>query len=144
MATDFSVDMVAPLHLAEGSERAYANRVSDACVAMLRATGKPSSIVASPGQIADDGNNVVIRLTITPNGKGTPYRVSLTASQSGARWSASIERASYRHVAGNIPIRPDGTTPDNRQYWDAARDTDTLAKRLCNHLLTRGANADAG
>jgi hypothetical protein len=144
VATDFSADMVAPLHLAEGSERAYANRVSDACVAVLRTTGRPSSIVASPGRIADNGSNVMISLAITPNARGGPYRVTLTASQSGARWSASIERPGYRHVPGNIPIRPDGTTPDGRPYWDAARDTDTLAKHLCNHLLSGGSNANGG
>lgn len=139
--TQFAPGIAAALHLPDGAERSYANRVSDACVRALRATGKPASIVAAPGEIADDGTNVLVRLTVGPNAEGTPYRVSLAASQKDAHWSASIERPGFRYVPGNIPIRPDRTTPDGRPYWDAARDTDALAGRLCDHLLSGSSNA---
>ena len=131
----FDTDMAAALHLPEGSERSYANRVSDACVRILRSTDRPASIIASPGQIIDDGTNILVRLTITPNSKGYPYRVSLVASQGAARWAASIERPTFRYIPDNIPIRPDNTTQDGRRYWDAARDTNMLAERLCDHLF---------
>ncbi|WP_404333887.1 hypothetical protein AB2M62_11600 [Sphingomonas sp. MMS12-HWE2-04] len=139
--TRFNPAVAGALHLTALNERPFANRVSDACVRMLRSTGRPSSIMASPGQIRNDGTNVLLRLTIEPNAKGTPYRISLVAIQGDAHWWASIERPSFRYVPNNIPIRPDGTTPDGRPYWDAARDTDALAERLCNHLVSGGSNA---
>jgi len=134
----------AALRIREGYEQGYVNRISEPCVRALRAAGRPISIIDMPGRIANDGTNVIIRLTVGPNFKGSPYRVSLFASQGKAHWSASIERPFFRFVPNNIPIGPDRTTGDGRPYWDAGWDTHTLAEHLCNHLLSGVSNASEG
>lgn len=137
----FDPDIGATLKMGKGSERSYVNRVFKPCALALQAAGRSISIRGRPGQIPDNGTNIIVRLTIGPNARGTPYRVSLFASQGRARWSASIERPFIRGVPGNTPIRPDRTTGDGRPYWDAAWDTDALAQNLCDHLLRGGSNA---
>jgi hypothetical protein len=116
-------------------EQMLSHQVSDACVRMLRKANRPSSIVASPGTITNDGINVIVHLEIHTNRSGSPYEIKLTADQGTQRWSGYLERPSYRYVAGNIPILRNGTTPDGRLYWSPTRDTDMLAERLCDALL---------
>jgi hypothetical protein len=116
-------------------EQMLSHQVSDVCVGMLRKANRPSSIVASPGTITNDGINVIVNLEIRANRSGSPYKIELMADQGTYRWSAYLERPFYRDVAGNIPILPNGTTPDGRPYWNPARDAEMLSERLCQSTL---------
>ena len=122
------------MSLTEGAERQYAQIVSDILVAKVRDAGRPWSIAATPGTLADDGRNILIELDIGLNRSGVPYRIALTARQGSHRWSAVLERPSLRRVPGNIPISPNNTTPDGRPYWDEGRDVRALALRLSEDI----------
>ena len=145
--TRISIDPKITQHIAEATQLPEVNEyrlsrtVFEPCFRTLLSNGRSYSIVARPGQIANDGVNVIIELVIEPNAKGLPYRVALRASQGEARWSASIERPYYRRPSGRIVIQPNGTTPDGLPYWDPVYDTRALAKRLCDHILGRGVAA---
>lgn len=137
IARQFEPGVVAAINTVNRRELAVSNGVSDICTRTFRKIGRDDGIMASPGQIADDGVNILVTLTIGPNAAGAPYRVSLSARQGAARWSGAIERATYRDIPGFIPISPNQTTPDGLPYWEPSMDANTLAKRLCNEIVRR-------